>query len=332
MKKIALRFAGLAGAAAIVGLTLGAGTASASVQPAVRVAANGTAGYYVSTDGTHALGGTFTGTQALLNVGAPGVGGTGLQMCDPNSGQTDQVGIVAVGNFVQVMYQLGVLSKCVGAGVLQNPKVVSFNLTGLNPTDSISLYENEKVFRVPNVWCSTNTSNPCRRHKINAQLNVFWGFDNSISSDVFYREAWNLTNLQWNGFTSVGAGIQQDLVGMSACTTPYGHGVPVVQGNTPPYVGVGPTGYSPVPDGVAGSGACNLVASATRVSVNGPGIFSPGFFGLNAQGFDGEGPTVQVATTGGGLSGNAAIVAPNNTISGGIGPSNLGLFAGQVLG
>jgi hypothetical protein len=104
---------------------------------------------------------------------------------------------------------------------------------------------------------------------------------------------------------SAGVGVQQDTTGMSACPNS--------------------TLHYPAPGG--GTGACNDVADFSGVFANGSGgIFGSGYGLANWN-------AVQVITTGGGLKANAAIVAPDDSItpSSGTGESSLSVFAGEVL-
>ena len=313
LKRLAL--AG-AGAAAVTGLALGsAGAASAAVNPNIRLVANGTAGYYALSDGTRSIGATITPTPAALNIGGVGSGGIGTQMCDPDNSYALQEGLTTNGSVMSVEFGFGTLGgPCVGKGVLPHPRLVNAALTGLNPADTVQVFTRNRTLRVHNVWCSTVTTNPCRRHLIWKGFAQFAAFDASVGFDVYNVNVWTPPFLQ---FTENGAGIQQDTTGMSACT-------PVAA--LPGYNGV---------TGPAGSGACNLVASFTGVNLDGGGIFSPSGIGLGDTGsFLGLGPAVQVATTGGALHGNAAIVAPNDSLSppGGFGSSSLNVYAGEVLG
>lgn len=328
----------LTAAAAVLGLALTALPASAAVVPTVRLARNGTAGYYTPSSGVSALGSTVMGTNAILNMGGVGFGGVGQQLCDPTTGLVGQEGLTTNGSTVSVEWKTGNFGfsldgTCVGNGVLPFPNnfksAGSVVLTGLSPTDPVQLYTNYRTLFVHNVWCSPWPNAECREQLIPKGLFTFQAFDVNVG-DVFHAFKWVTP---W-AHLEPGVGIQQDTTGMSACTpvTPKFAAVPL-SFSEPAVDDPTPTGYSNL-SGPNGSGACVDVAEIWGVNVNGDGIFSDSGIGLADSGVAGLGPAIQVATTGGALRGNAAIVAPNNTLTptGGSGDSSFDVFAGQVIG
>lgn len=344
---VAVAAVATAGGFALAGASA-AGAANGPLQSSVRLVSNGTAGYYVQTDGTNSIGATVKGAGALLNIGGANLGGAGVQLCDPNTNYAAQLGLVPSGTTVSVMWQAGTLGgNCVGKGVLPNPNNFLAAgvpvLTGMPVSDVYNLWIGNRVLLVHNVWCSTNPNARCRHHLIFRSLLTFKAVDTTQNADVFTAIKW--TAPHWGGFANAGAGIQQDLQMVSACG-------PAADSKSDPTLTCGTvaaeaaedvadafaplsaeeSGYDATNGDTAGSGANNLVVQFKDVNLNGGGVFSSSAIGLNDT-VTGLGPDVQVATSALALPANPTVVAPDNTLDPkATGPSQFEVFAGNPIG
>lgn len=293
---------GIAAAVAVGAVALTAGSASAALAPQYQAVKSGTAGYYTVTGiGVKNIDSTVTLNSAATNIGGVGTGGIGDQLCDPNNGFGLQLGAVANPNSTfSIEYQTGTLAganadNCVGNGVLPNPHILNQNLTAIPVGDSVQLYISYSTYR------KTNGTRAQGRGQLFGMA-AFQAYDETSGFELYSADVWKLPyDLNIN---SAGVGVQQDTTGMSACT-------PTVT-----------DGYN------GGSGACNDVADFSNVFLNG----KYGIFGFG-PGLTSYGHTIQVITTGGGNKANAALVAPNGTLTPaptGTGESAFSVFAGQV--
>jgi hypothetical protein len=307
-------------AAAVAFVAMSAG---AALVPPYQAVSDGTAGYYTQTGLTvHDVGAVISTNPAALNIGGVGTGGIGTQICDPNNGFGLQLGLVSNGKTFTVEYATGTLKganadNCVGNGVLVSPHVLNANLTGLPVGDAVTVYTSYSVYKKTN-----GTKKQGRGQHFGAA--TFQATD-ANGFETYSATVWKLP--VDNSLDMAGAGVQQDTTGMSACTPLYafdGNLTPHNDHNTGPVLLSGTT-----VDYTGGSGACNDVADFSSVFINGHfGIFG---FGPGLATF---GQTHQVVTTGGGLKANAAVVAPNDTLTpgSGSGESVFSVYAGQVIG
>lgn len=298
------------------------GVASANILPQYQAVSDGTAGYY-AIGSFWSVGATVTTQPAAGNIGGVGKGGIGTQLCDPNNGFGLQLGEVSNGTTFSVEYATGILSgaakdACVGNGVLPNPHILNPALTGLAQGDSVMLYtrfwnSHDRVRRwVHRHWVWTRA---WQGHVL------FQAFDATSGFDVFSK--YLTTAADWH-LDNAGTGVQQNTTGLSACTPVLAFDAlaPVPA----PYTIPSPPKVTMVYKG--GSGACNDVADFAGVFANGSDIWNsfsaPGLAHWNV---------IQAITTGGGLKGNAATVAPDDTLTpvSGTGDSMFSVFAGQVL-
>jgi hypothetical protein len=315
----------------------GVGVASAApaiVHPdALHSQSDGTAGIEANKGiSAKSIGATVIAAPAFQNIGAVGKGGGGTQLCDPNNGFGLQLGLTATGPSTDtVEYAAGTLAGaaknvCEGNGVLDNPHVLNANLSGISQGDTIQLYThffNTKVKSCHWVGPKGHAHRVCN-HVWQGRA-TFQAYDATTGEGVY--TAYVHTAADWN-LGSVGAGIQQDTTGLSACT-------PLVTAAFSPNQSTTSSaetgaGYFPPAEPLGiGSGACNLVIAFSKVIVDGPGIFETFGAGLTATGAWNE-----ITTTGGGLPQNAVVVGTNGTLfpMSGFGASSLDVFAGQVLG
>lgn len=315
---------------AVAGLVTGmmafgsAGIASAApsiVPSAVHTASEGTSGIEALHGNTMSnMGATIVTSPAALNIGGVGQGGIGEQLCDPNTGQGLQIGLTSNGSSFSVEYAIGTLAGaakfvCEGDGVLANPHVLNANLTGIGVGDVVKVYESfRNVLRYR--WAKTHWVRMWQGRA------TFQAYDQSTGSGPY--TAYVRTAPIWN-LDSAGAGVQQNTTLLSACTPV----VPMGSFFSPNQSTTGDNEYNEAYTG--GSGACNLVAAFSNIFTDG-----------NITGVLGTGPGLtvtgqwnEVVTTGGGLPGNAALVATNDTLSPdfqSFSPSSLDVFAGQVTG
>jgi hypothetical protein len=125
------RFAGLAAAGilAVSGAAAWAGTALAD-PPGIGVVANhsGEAGYFVNSNNHTRIRdaqATITANGHVVNLNGTGNndGGLGPELCDPNTGYADQLGLLWDGGAFQVEYGYGTLAAnndpCIQSGLLQ---------------------------------------------------------------------------------------------------------------------------------------------------------------------------------------------------------------------
>jgi hypothetical protein len=309
-------------AAAAVSLAVFALPAGASLVPSYQAVSDGTAGYYTQTGlAVHDIGAAIDPNAAALNIGGVGTGGIGTQICDPNNGFGLQLGLVSNGKSFSVEYATGTLKgahadNCVGNGVLVHPHVLNANLTGLPVGDQVLIYTSYGTYKQ-----TTGTKAQGRGKRFGKA--TFQATD-SLGFETYSATVWKLP--VDGALDMAGAGVQQDTTGMSACTPLYAFDGNVTPHNdhlTPPLAAPDMVDYT------GGSGACNDVADFSGVFLNGQfGLFG---FGPGLATF---GQTHQVVTTGGGLKVNAAVVAPNDTLtpSSGPGESMFSVYAGQVIG
>jgi hypothetical protein len=308
---------------AALGVGVMASTASASLLPQYQTASDGTAGYYaIDGGGFNTAGGTITTQAAADNIGGVGAGGIGAQLCDPNTGFGLQVGEVSNGSTFSVDYATGTLKgaaadHCVGDGVLANPHVLNTGLTGIPQGDDVQVWIHSWTYKKTNPGVGMGDD-------FNAA--VFEGFDLTSGFEIFSSPVqWKLPAVS---FDNAGFGVQQNTTGLSACTpsVPFSSTAPEYSAADPwsDFTSVRYTG---------GSGACNDVADFSDIFAwagnqyhHVPQIGSDWAKGLAHW------DALQVITTGGGLKGNVATVAPNDTLepTTGTGQSSFSVYAGNV--
>jgi hypothetical protein len=236
-----------------------------------------------------------------------GTGGIGAQLCDPNTGFGLQIGEVSNGSTFSVEYATGVLKganadNCVGNGVLANPHVLNKALTGLPQGDSVQ------------VWIHTWTyvkTNPGVGRGNTFKAGVFEAFDVSSGFEIWTSPVqWKLPDAN---LSNAGVGVQQNTTGLSSCT-------PIPMSYTNNYVG--------------GSGACNDVADFSGVWAwaGSDHRHVPLIGSATARGLA-HWNAIQVVTTGGGLKGNIATVAPDDSLlpTTGTMQSSFSVYAGNVI-
>ena len=316
-------------AAGVAALAL-IGSTTAAVAFTASAAVNGPQYNSIGTAGYDAIGGPFSSVGATvttdapaLNIGTVGTGGLGVQMCDPNNGFVLQEGEVATSpTSFSVDYQAGSVAgaasdNCVGNGVLKNPLTLNANLTGLPVGATVNLYVHFRTERVAyKIWVGRG------RHR-----HFYWGHKR-VGKALF--QAYDASTFELYSktittpveyFDNDGAGVEQNTTLVSANSpalcpkiTPVTSGACAASDGTPSWIGTG------------GSGASNPLATFAAVTVDPFGIFSPSSHGIT------DGVSNEVVSSAGSLHGNPAVVAPNNSESGGGSSTQFTVSAGNPIG
>jgi len=196
--RTALRLSGVAAAAVLALTGTLAVTGTAHANPAgVSVVQNtkGEAGYFAKDNGQT----RFRYVQAQVGVtnqiknldGAGGLGGAGVELCDPNTGYSVQLGVQWTGSRYQVSYGHGVLGDlsgsdpCIMSGLVSGPTPLS--PIALNPVvgDQVNfaIYYNPSTHWVTVNSCDVTQDNTCRQAHFYVGYKNFYEFGIGVVSN-----------------------------------------------------------------------------------------------------------------------------------------------------
>jgi hypothetical protein len=195
IKKLAQTFVPLVlGAVAAVGLT----TIPAHANPAgVGIVQNlkGEAGYFAKDNGMTRFRDVQTRlvvTNQLKNLdGAGGLGGAGVELCDPNTGYSVQLGVQWTGSRYQISYGRGILGDlsgsdpCIMSGLVSGPTPLSPIALNPNVGDQLKfeIFYNPKTHWVTVNACDVTQDMTCRQAHFYVGYKNFYEFGIGVVSN-----------------------------------------------------------------------------------------------------------------------------------------------------